>query len=342
MKRFLLTLALIISFAGLNAQSIGSYKVVTYNGYELQYTVKSISPAECIVACVNLTAEEAIPVIPIPETMEIEGSQFAVTTIAKEGFSYCYSARKFELPNSLTTIGEKAFYYCNLATEIAIPENVTSIGNSAFYGCPITEAIIPSGVTKIGNAVFWRCTELTNVELPNGITHIGNFAFKDCSRLSEIELPESLVEINDNAFSGCTSLSLVICHATTPPAANKLFYNVPENMIIRVPAESIESYKASEAWGKYDIRAIGTEGIEENVESMRIYPNPADNTIQVSSEEIINEVEVYNINGQQMKVEWRHTSSSNLVIYVTDLNSGVYFIKIETNNGETIRKFIKK
>ena len=87
MKKLLLTLVLLISVIGLNAQNIGSYEIISYNGYDLQYTVKSISPAECIVACVNLTAEDAIPSVVIPETVVIGGKEFSVTTIANNGLN---------------------------------------------------------------------------------------------------------------------------------------------------------------------------------------------------------------------------------------------------------------
>ncbi len=348
MKKLLLTLVLLISVIGLTAQNIGSYEIISYNGYELQYTVKSVSPAECIVALVNLTSENSIESVVIPETVQIGGKEFSVTAIANKGFAYFYSAKKFELPSTLTTIGDEAFYYCNLATEIAIPENVTYIGNTAFYGCPITEIVIPDGVTEIKNGVFNRCLELTNVVIPNSVTKIGVMAFKECKQINKLELPENIISIGDNAFSGCSSLSLFVCNATTPPAANKIFYNVPEDMIIRVPAESIELYEANEPWNKYDIRKIGGEdeeeeeeengeSIEENVSSLSVYPNPAENTLFLATEMNVEEIAIYDIYGRQVI-----KTPSHQVIDITELNSGVYFIKVRTNNAETVKRFVKK
>jgi hypothetical protein len=342
MKKILLLVALVISVIGLNAQTIGSYTVVSNQDYELQYTVTKLSPAECSVKCINLTSEDAIDVIPIAETMVIEGQEFTVTSIASQGFAYCYSARKFALPNTITTIGDQAFYYCNLATEIAIPESVVHIGQKAFYGCSITEAVIPSGVTKISNSLFEMCTELSHVELPNSITSIGIMAFKSCSRLTEIDLPESLQTIADYAFSECSRLQNVRCHATVPPTCNKIFYKTPEDMIIRVPAESLELYRTTEPWSKYDIRKIGAEGINEEVVSLGVYPNPANNNLVIATAETVVELSVFDVYGRQHNNISASQQGNETNINISNLNNGVYFVRVKTENGEMVKRFVKE
>ena len=357
MKKIILLLAFALSVVGLNAQTIGSYNIVNYKGYELQYTVTKLSPAECSVKCVNITSDDAIEVVSIPETMEIEGTTFTVTSIPESGFAYFYSARKFELPNTLTTIGNSAFYYCNLATEIAIPESVTSIGNKAFYSCPISEAIIPNGITRIGNGVFEFCENLSNVVIPNTVKSIGIMAFKNCKSLTEIELPESIENIADYTFSGCTNLLLVRCLATVPPTCNKSFNTTNEDLIIRVPAESLELYRSNASWNIYDIRAIGaedeeepeqpeepeepSEGVEEHAASFNIYPNPVNDKLYIETQTLTLTltVKIYDVYGRQQSMV---NGQQSTVIDVTDLNSGVYFVKVVTENGETVKRFIKK
>ncbi|MBR5147138.1 MAG: leucine-rich repeat domain-containing protein [Bacteroidales bacterium] len=341
MKKLILLLTLIVSVIGLNAQTIGSYTVVTHTGYELQYTVTKLSPAECSVKCVNLTSENAIDLIAIPETMEIQGTVFTVTSVPAQGFAYCYSTRKFELPSTLTHIGDQAFYYCNLATEIAIPENVVSIGHKAFYGCAITEAVIPSGVTKLNNSVFELCKELTHVEIPNTVTSIGMMTFKTCTGLTEIDLPESLNTISDYAFSECSNLALVRCFATVPPTGNKIFYRTPEDMIIRVPAESLEAYRSTEPWSKYDIRKIGAESIEEETASFGIYPNPVSDRLFIETEMNVEEVVVYDVYGRHQVTE-TPSHQGNMTVDVKNLSNGIYFVRVKTENGEMVKRFVKK
>ena len=340
MKKFVLVLALIIANIGLNAQSIGSYIIVEHDDYSLQYTVSNMSPAECTVASLPLTTNNAIELISIPETIEIEGAVFTVTAIANEAFAYCYSVSKFELPSTITYIGEKAFYYCNLATEIAIPESVTYIGGSAFYGCAIKDVVIPEGVTSLLNGLFHRCLDLQNIEIPNTVTSIGRMVFGDCFGLTNITLPESISTIDDYAFSGCKNLAVVKCYATTPPTCGNIFTNVPEDMIIRVPAVSLDLYKTTTPWNKYDLRAIETEDIEENTNSLGIYPNPANDNLVIEAEENILEINIYDVTGSLINNVGCRMNNVEFV-NVSELNSGVYLVKVKTERNEVIKRIIK-
>ena len=98
-------------------------------------------------------------------------------------------------------------------------------------------------------------------------------------------------------------------------------------------------------------RSVGTIGkmsdvvnvkeIEDHQRNVNIYPNPAKDEIHVSSEERIEEVRIYNINGQQTTVNSQQTSSTGMTINISNLNSGVYFIKIDTERGNIVKRFIK-
>ena len=60
---------------------------------------------------------------------------------------------------------------------------------------------------------------------------------------------------------------------------------------------------------------------------------------QVGQEAIVDEVEILDVFGRQM------TTAKNqipTVIDVTKLNSGVYFIRMNTNKGEIIKRFVKE
>lgn len=70
---------------------------------------------------------------------------------------------------------------------------------------------------------------------------------------------------------------------------------------------------------------------------IKIYPNPVVDYLSIISESDILKVNIYDVSGRNMK--------SNLngdKIDVTNLNSGNYIINIETKEGKTSKKFIKK
>ena len=72
-----------------------------------------------------------------------------------------------------------------------------------------------------------------------------------------------------------------------------------------------------------------------------IYPNPAKDEIRISSNERIEEVTIYNINGQRSTVNGQQTSSTGMTINIANLNSGIYIIKINTEKENIVKRFIK-
>lgn len=66
-----------------------------------------------------------------------------------------------------------------------------------------------------------------------------------------------------------------------------------------------------------------------------IFPNPTNSIINIQSTENINSIFILNEYGQVIR------ESNKKLIDVSDLNSGVYFIKIESNESSSIQKFIK-
>ena len=80
-------------------------------------------------------------------------------------------------------------------------------------------------------------------------------------------------------------------------------------------------------------------GVEELSSSFRLYPNPASDKLYIITEVEIEKVVVYDVYGRQQSTD---NSQQLLTIDVTNLNSGVYFIKIVTNDGEIVKTFVKK
>ena len=84
---------------------------------------------------------------------------------------------------------------------------------------------------------------------------------------------------------------------------------------------------------------VSTEGIEELTSSFRIYPNPANDKLYIETGVEIEEVVVYDIYGRQQSTDNGQQPSC---IDVSGLNSGVYFVKVVTDNGEVVKCFVKK
>ena len=84
-----------------------------------------------------------------------------------------------------------------------------------------------------------------------------------------------------------------------------------------------------------------TESIIENNISLNIYPNPVNDKLYIVTVDEVKEVVVYDIYGRRQVTE---TSSHQDMtsVNVSGLNAGIYFVKINTNQGEIVKRFIKR
>ncbi|WP_298900968.1 zinc-dependent metalloprotease [uncultured Psychroserpens sp.] len=95
--------------------------------------------------------------------------------------------------------------------------------------------------------------------------------------------------------------------------------------------------------GRQPVVSIDRETIENSIsDEIKLYPNPTKGwlTVDLSNiKEVIDLVTVYNLQGAKVKSE-KPTSSNT--IDISDLQSGMYFVKIETSTGKSnTQKIIK-
>ena len=84
----------------------------------------------------------------------------------------------------------------------------------------------------------------------------------------------------------------------------------------------------------------GNIEIAEN--NFNIYPNPVNDRLYIETESEIEEVVVYDIFGRCQNLKISETQKLRNSINVTELNSGVYFVKVVTEKGEAVQRFVKK
>lgn len=77
--------------------------------------------------------------------------------------------------------------------------------------------------------------------------------------------------------------------------------------------------------------------LEDN--SVTLYPNPTNKDVNISSENIINSVEVFNSIGQ--KVYQTNVKAKGKTFDINSLSKGVYIIGVNTENGYVRKKLIK-
>jgi len=82
-------------------------------------------------------------------------------------------------------------------------------------------------------------------------------------------------------------------------------------------------------------------GVNDNIStSFTIAPNPATSAIKITAESYINTVDVINFLGQT--VISTTNSGKEVQFDVSSLNNGVYFVRVTTENGTSVQKFVKQ
>jgi hypothetical protein len=83
---------------------------------------------------------------------------------------------------------------------------------------------------------------------------------------------------------------------------------------------------------------MGVESIIED-NSITIYPNPSNSEVNISSENIINSIEIFNSLGQ--RVYQSVVNSNTKTIDISSFVNGVYILGVITDNGVIRKKIIK-
>lgn len=104
------------------------------------------------------------------------------------------------------------------------------------------------------------------------------------------------------------------------------------------------SLKIWEFFAKYDIngKILSPVSVKSlNDIKVIVYPNPATELITINNLQFVNQVIIYNLLGEEVKR--RTVNNTSISLSVSDLKSGIYFIKsLSLYNDITISKFVIK
>ena len=178
---------------------------------------------------------------------------------------------------------------------------------------------------------------LNQYNIPNTVTSIGERAFAFCNGLTSINIPDSVTSIDEAAFISCTDLRSVTVNWMTPLVINANVFALVsiETLSLTVPLGTKSAYQAALVWHDFGTILNTSDFINTK---LQVYPNPVKNQIiiQLENTNALKKVNIYNTLGQLVK------EGKTLIIDVRALNSGIYFLEIETSQGKLSKKIIKK
>ena len=135
-------------------------------------------------------------------------------------------------------------------------------GTSLVYTSTTGEAIAANKGPANGNLVSNTYFDgKGTMEFDRDVETVVNNAFYNVKTLSTITLPASVKSIGSWAFYDCSNLTTITLLGSVPPTGTDDMFNNVKNLVIYVPAESVDAYKSASYWSDYagSIYPIGTE-----------------------------------------------------------------------------------
>lgn len=181
--------------------------------------------------------------IAIPQSVELDGTAYTVTSLAESAFEGCTTVTALTLPPTIRRIGSYCFYNCNF-TALQLPDSLHRIDDHAFLYSRVETLHLPACFESFGDCAFW-CRNLTTITVdaanpryrsiegwlysrdsltlclvPDGTTgavsvppyvrYLGPMSFGFCSRITAVTLPERLATIGDFAFNCCSAVDGIV------------------------------------------------------------------------------------------------------------------------------------
>jgi len=179
---------------------------------------------------------------------------------------------------------------------------------------------------------------------------ITDYFYADCSHIviagdDSLELcPQQSDTVELSVFGGTGSYS----YLWTP--GDSLSSDTVLNPIIHSNAVSAYHLSVHDSIGNnsnftLNVIPISCTSINEiSAEGFKVFPNPAGNflIIKKDNSESIKNLAIYNAIGQKEKTEFSYLNNESLEVKVSTLSSGVYFLEIQTETRNFVRKFIKE
>ena len=315
--------------------------------YVYQGIIKLVTVAEPTHLVTGLQAgkEYCFTVTAVNEGGESAKSESAcATTLVEEGFE------KPAAPQHLTVMalvpGELALVWDAVegAEEYNIYGDGEYIETLAQTGADITDleantqycftvtAVNKGGESEHSNEACATTMEEGNVEKPAGPQN-----------LTVMALIHNELRLSWDAVEGATKYNVYQFEELLGSISNTEvdIYDLADNteycFTVTAIIEGVESEPSNEACET----TLPGEGIVELTSAINVYPNPVNDKFVIETEEIVKEVVVYDVYGRQQDNKTTR-QQGNLSVDVTNLNSGVYFMKVVTENGEAVQRFVKK
>lgn len=172
----------------------------------------------------------------------------------KQNYALGYGSPAFSWYNTSNSSAFTGIYLYKLETVSAAPVATFTLSDTSEVKVYDYSGNNANLTFDLNNSDPYNST-VVEALIKRNVEEIGHRAFYDFPYLESVTIPDSVDTIGDNAFENCSSLTSLTVKATYPPTlGSDVFTNTNSNLVIYVPAESINDYKAASGWSTYASR----------------------------------------------------------------------------------------
>jgi len=279
-----------------------------------------------------------------------QGATCTLTATANTGYQFVNWTKNGQVVSTNAsytfTVNENANYIANFelmtfsVTASVIPAaggKVDGIGTYNF-GQQCTLTAEPSPGFNFFNWVTDNYIYSTDASITFTVTEdaefIANFSYINYEVLTAVDPWNGGIihKYGDNHYGSEVTL-------TIEPAENFVFQNWTENGVVVSEEESFTFTLTDHHY--FIAHLIDVTSVGENAQQvLNIYPNPVNDKLFIEAGDAISLVEIYNLTGAMVLSQ--ECNSEKVEVEVSELQSGIYFIKMTTGNGVETRSFVKK
>ena len=225
---------------------------------------------------------------------------------------------------------------------------------------PVSLTVFPAGILWIEQLLGVQSGPVSVPVHASGITDMGSFRFSidyDAAHLTYVGTSNWYQGITDILVSNPSAGMLTFVWADSTGGLTipeETFFNFdftfdgsPQAAIIAwsdnpIPREFVHSNGSTFLPAYYDGFVANSIGVPETGgQSIAIFPNPANDLLNVRSDFSIRSIEIFSFLGQKVCTK-SNIEAQNAQIEVSSLASGIYFVKMDTGQGlKTMKVTVK-
>ena len=280
----------------------------------------------------------------------LQGTQCTLTATANEGYQFVNWMKDNQVVSTNATytftVNENGYYTANFealtyaVTATTIPSDGGKVDGVGTYNfgqqCTLTAEPSPgfNFFNWVKDGVIYSTDASITFTVYENADFIANFSYIEYEVLTEVDPYNggTIFKSEGNHYGDIVTL-------TVTPAEDFVFQNWTENGV--VVSEEL-SFSITLTDHHYFIaHLIDVTSVDENAQQIvSIYPNPVNDKLIIEAQETISNVEIYNLTGAL--VVSQECNSKKVEMEVSELQSGVYFIRMTTANATETRRFVKE